>query len=286
MKWLDRLHGLLAVSAGEACPVCGKDGRPSLAAAALPVRHAAPARELRRLCGDCLARIPWIANAICPVCGRPDRCGDCLRRRERHFERCRGAVRYDETMKEWLALYKYRGLEKLEPVMAAILAGAVERLLSSAAAPAPFDLITSVPLAEQRLEERGFNQAERMAMRISEWYRIPYVPLLRRVRHSDKQSFKGRKDRLENMRGNFAPMAEAIDGLLGYGVSRGNGKLRHSVPSVTPSPTSALFSPPTVLRILIADDIYTTGSTMNECALALRMGLPSCEVYGALWARS
>jgi competence protein ComFC len=262
MGWLDVLHGLFAASA-ECCPVCGKDKRrpPD---AFFPVRHAAPRQALQALCADCLGRIPWIVSTACPICGRPERCGDCLRRRNRHFARCRGAVRYDEAMKEWLALYKYRGLEKLEPVMASMLAAAVEPLLRTAGG---FDWVTAVPLAEGRLEERGFNQAERLALRIAKWYRLPYRSLLRRVRNTEKQSRKGRRDRLEDMKGNFVVSSE-------QGPPGGS----------PPFPSRSDRSAPTA--ILLVDDIYTTGSTVNECAFALRQAFPGCEVYGALWARS
>ncbi|CAM3693395.1 ComF family protein [Cohnella lubricantis] len=267
--WLERLHGWLAASGGS-CPMCGRDKR-GPASAPIPVRHAAPREALRELCEGCLRRIPWIVRSVCPVCGRPERCGDCLRRRRRHFEHCRGAVRYDDAMKEWLGLYKYRGLEKLEPFMAAMLASAVERLLESqpsrAAGGGAFDLVTSVPLAEGRLEDRGFNQAERMAVWIARWYGMAYRPMLRRVRNSGKQSLMGRRDRMENMKGNFAALHAA-----GEGAGR------------RPDAEAIFATRP--LRILLIDDIYTTGSTMNECAFALRGQWPGCEVYGALWARS
>lgn len=263
LSWLNRLHGLLDTSAGI-CPVCGRSKR-GTSMTPVPLRHPAPREMLQELCESCLRQIPWIVRAACPICGRPQRCADCLRRKMRHFERCRGAVRYDDTMKEWLGLYKYRGLEKLEPFMCAMLALAIESLLQSAGG--PFDAITSVPLAEGRLEDRGFNQAERMAIGIARWYRMPYRPMLRRVRNSGKQSFMGRQERMENMRGNFEPLDS--DG--------GGTPLRPSA--------EATFSP-RPLRILLVDDIYTTGSTVNECAYALRKRYPTCEVYGALWARS
>lgn len=261
--WVDRIHDWLAPSGGI-CPVCGGEKREA-SAEPVPVRHPAPRQVLRELCGGCLRQIPWIVRTECPVCGRPERCGDCLRRRGRHFKRCRGAVRYDEEMKEWLSLYKYRGLEKLEPIMSAMLASAVEPLLQSNGG--PFDAVTSVPLAEGRLEDRGFNQAERMAAGIARWYRMPYTRMLRRVRNTGKQSFMGRQERMENMRGNFEALHPDGEGAAWP-------PIREETFSTAP------------LRILLVDDIYTTGSTVNECAYALRKRWPQCEVYGALWARS
>ncbi|WP_206424230.1 ComF family protein [Cohnella candidum] len=177
-------------------------------------------------------------------------------------------------MRELLALYKYRGSEKLEPLMGAILSAAYERICrelgTDGLSRSPFHAVTSVPLAKERLEERGFNQAERMASRVAKRYGVPYRQLLRRVRHTEKQSLKTRSTRLTDMRGNFQAVAESI------------GEWMKEVDGVPPA------------RILLVDDVYTTGSTMNECASVLqnafcesaRGSQPRLEIYGLLWARS
>lgn len=168
-------------------------------------------------------------------------------------------------MKDWLALYKYRGNEKLEAFLAAMLAFAFERLcdeLGMSDSESIFHTVASVPLAAERQQERGFNQAERMAVRLSEWYGLSYRPLLLRLRHTEKQSLKNRQSRVNDMMGNFAAA------------------------SVVDSSTSKSASPH---RIILIDDIYTTGSTVNECARVLRdaSGVASPpEIYGVLWARS
>lgn len=163
-------------------------------------------------------------------------------------------------MKEWLARYKYRGHEGLAPVMAAMLAFAYERLVDTMApvtGRAPlFHAVASVPLSDERERERGFNQAERMARHLSGWYGIPYRPLLRRVRHTEKQSLKSRRSRVTDMRGIFA---------------------RATSDFPAPFPESS--------NLLLVDDVYTTGSTMNECARVLADGEPDVRVYGLAWAR-
>ncbi|THF80813.1 ComF family protein [Cohnella fermenti] len=248
---------------GRNCLLCGQTfqvggGR----RAPIPIRNPAARKVLDEgFCAGCISRIPWIVTIACPICGRPERCGDCLRRRERPFVKCRGAVRYDDAMKEWLALYKYRGLERLEAAFAAMLAAAVEPLLGETR----FDVVTSVPIAPLRLADRGFDQAERVARGMAVLYRLPYRPMLRRIRHTGKQSFKGRKDRIEDMKGTFAALSPPL--ALGH-------------------VSEALFSPTDPVRIMLVDDIYTTGATMTECSRALLAAYPNAEVYGALWARS
>ncbi|MDG0794562.1 ComF family protein [Cohnella ginsengisoli] len=240
----------------QQCPVCLREvrGEPSLTP--MPVRQPEARLLLNRLCGACRTRIPWIWAPMCPVCGRPGRCFDCLRRKLTYFNGVRCSVQYRDEMRDWLADYKYRGAERYTEVMAAMLSCAMEQLRNDFGG--AFDLITAVPLAPGRLEERGFNQAERMAAAMAAWYGIPYRPLLKRTRDTEKQSGKARQGRIADMRGLFAP----ADGF------------------------AAARSPSGPLRILIADDIYTTGSTMNDCARAVLQAVPGAQVYGIAWSRS
>jgi len=269
------------------CPVCRCAFRP--AAAPLPVSSGRPRRELGALCPDCAGRIPWILAPLCRVCGRPERCEDCRRRRETHFVISRSAVRYDGTMREWLALYKYRGAERLEPVLAAMLAHALERMAAELGFAEPgkaFGMLTAVPLSDERLAERGFNQAERLARRLAGWYGIPFAPLLRRIRHTEKMSFKSRSERLADVRGIFSPdpLLAAVLVRRSLSVSAyarlsaaGAGRL----PQVNGNGSRPFH------RILIVDDVYTTGSTMNEASRVLKGALGGeFELFGLTWARS
>lgn len=255
------------------CLICGRQAGASTNFRVPPVRHPEARSVLEGLCSTCSASIPWIERHVCRICGRPEFCPDCPRRTERHLIFSRSAVRYDDRMRELLALYKYRGSEKLEPLMGAILSAAYERIcreLGAHSARSPFHAVTAVPLARERLEERGFNQAERMASQVAARYGAPYRQLLQRVRHTEKQSLKTRKTRLTDMRGNFEAIVESI------------GDWKSEVDDNQPA------------RILLVDDVYTTGSTVNECASALQnafYGLATgsrsrLEIYGLLWARS
>lgn len=255
----------------QPCLLCGQRLRSSAAGRCpVPVRMEQPRRVLMQLCDFCLASIPWIRRPLCSICGRSEACGDCARRRETHFVLSRSAVRYDASMKEWLALYKYRGHEKLELLLSAMLALAFERIcfergVSVRQASSFFDAVVPVPLSDERLEERGFNQADRMASTLARWYGLKHENALGRLHHTGKQSLKSRRSRMRDMHGNFA--------------------LAASSGSMEALRSSALR------RIVLIDDIYTTGSTLNECARVLRMARhPSAaadiQVYGALWARS
>lgn len=212
------------------------------------------------LCPGCFASIPWIKEVKCGVCGRYEECPDCKRRKETFFVMNRSAVQYDETMKGLLARYKYRGDERLQHLLGAMLLQAYNHYAKeNVSSGGKFDYITYVPLSPDRLKERGFNQAEQMAKAFGETLNLPVVSLLTRVRNTGKQSFKKRTERLSDLSGAFAPDPDGINRLKDR---------------ISDRP----------IRILVLDDVYTTGSTLNQCAYVIRQSLEA-EVFGLCFAR-
>ncbi|NEW08858.1 ComF family protein [Paenibacillus sp. SYP-B3998] len=213
------------------------------------------------LCCACFRRIPWIVEVLCPSCGRGENCQDCVRRKETYFAGNRSAVKYDDTMKELLARYKYRGDERLKSVLGHMLVHAYRLLRADAGRNRmgiAYELITYVPVSERRLKERGFNQAEQMAAELGRRMGIAVVPLLLRSKHTDKQSFKTRNERLADL---------------------------HQVFEISPVHVEQVKQLNNAhLIIYIIDDVYTTGSTMNQCAKVLKESLKA-EVFGITWAR-
>jgi len=186
------------------------------------------------------------------------------------FVRNRSAVRYDAAMKEWLSRWKYRGDERLLQLFAEMLVHAYHKHLEvmddSEGLEAKdekdgFDFVVYVPLSHERLLERGFNQAEQLALQLSRKIDVPVVELLTRVRHTDKQSFKGRRQRLQDLSDAFAIEPTTLQAVL--------ARQRHVNRS---------------LRLLLIDDVYTTGSTLQQCAMIIQ-GDVQAEVYGLTWAR-
>jgi ComF family protein len=213
------------------------------------------------LCKTCFDCIPWIREIHCMSCGRYEACYDCRRRENAALLRNRSAVQYNAMMKEWLSLFKYRGDEGLLQLFAAMLMHAYHKLMESdGLVNTRFDVITFVPLSDERLMERGFNQADLLARELGRSVGIPVVVLLKRLRHTHKQSFKGRSERLADLSGAFGVSVEALQGV--------NSQIQ-----INP------------LRILLIDDVYTTGSTLNQCAVEIRKHLPTAQVYGLTWAR-
>jgi competence protein ComFC len=211
------------------------------------------------LCGSCYSRIPWIApqHIRCAVCGRYESCPDCPRRVDNHFISNRSAVRYTNVMKDWLGRLKYRGDERLLKLFVDMLGGVLRRLLVEQQLQAKdVSCITYVPLSSERLQERGFNQAELIACGLASLHHIPVLPLLKRTQHTAKQSYKSRAERLRDLQGVFAIREEKIPHLF-------------------------TLNKPTIILI---DDVYTTGSTMQECARVIQSHSTS-RIYSITWAR-
>ncbi|UKS26128.1 ComF family protein [Paenibacillus sp. HWE-109] len=214
------------------------------------------------LCKSCFDRIPWILKVQCPICGRGEKCWDCQRRQLTYFTKNRSAVKYDNSMKGLLARYKYRGDERLESVIGNMLVHAyhlvkIDEQKEASNSSRAQSIITFVPVSDRRMLERGFNQAEQMAFELGRRVGLIVVPLLTRSKHTDKQSFKKRNERLEDLEHVFE-----LD--LSYITHEGLVE------------TSGI--------IYLVDDVYTTGSTMNQCASVLRDNF-SAEVVGLTWAR-
>ncbi|MFS1514810.1 ComF family protein, partial [Chengkuizengella sp. SCS-71B] len=209
------------------------------------------------LCKSCTAKIPWISKVLCLKCGRFEVCQDCDRRSNTYYEYSRSAVEYNDIMREWLALYKYRGDERIEDLFIKMVDYAYQFLLTSTPLKNyPINCFTYIPLSEQRLQERGFNQAERFAKGLSRLHQIPVVKLLQRVRHTEKQSVGSWSNRFSNIQGAFVINEKELKR-----INKGR-----------------------VMRIIVIDDVYTTGSTLNECAKVITSYLPA-KVYGVTWAR-
>jgi competence protein ComFC len=219
----------------------------------------APAFFSTQICIPCSHQIPWITDVVCRACGRAATCADCHHRTtagDFHLQQNCAAVRYTAAMKRWLAVFKYRGHEQWADVLAEMLQMVFRREYAT-----NIDLLTFVPSSEKREQERTFNQAQSLAERLAVRVHLPCRSLLRRIRHTDKQSLKSRADRVADMKRSFQ-LDSAQTLYLDEQLQKREG----------------------TLRILIVDDVYTTGSTLHQCAKTLSI-IDGLQLYGLTWAR-
>ena len=195
------------------------------------------------LCTGCRDAVKAIASPLCPRCGAPyatadgidHLCGGCATDPP-PFDAARGAVLFDGPARELIHRFKYERKVHLNRPLGLLTS---VRLAEFAAA-CDADLIVPVPLHIRRLRERGFNQAVLLGEHLSCSWRIPLSRTnLRRVRWTEPQISLTASQRARNVRGAFALRNPA----------EVEGK-----------------------RLLLVDDVYTTGSTVAECARTLGSG--------------
>lgn len=190
----------------------------------------------RNICPECESSFHPITEDYCLKCGKPvaeneEYCTEC-RHRDRSFIRGRGVFLYNAQMKQSLLRYKYYGSREYGKYYAE----AICRYAGAEIRNWKPDVIIPVPLHKRKKRMRGFNQAADLARRIGKILRIPVAEdIVYKVRETRSQKKLGADERKRNLRDAFR----------------------------TTCPVNGL-------RIVIVDDVYTTGSTveaMTECLL-------------------
>jgi len=196
-----------------------------------------------RVCTGCKEKLPYIKEPRCMKCSKPignDReeyCSDCARK-DHHYSRGFAVWRYDETMKRSIADFKYRGRKE----NARFYVSEIIRLYGDKIKEISPDVIVPVPLHRSKYNERGYNQAQLLALPIGKELGIPVLPrLLLRKKKTLPQKNLSDKERLKNL-------TEAF----GY-----NERL-------------AVEYKKQIKKVLLVDDIYTTGSTIEACTHVLK----------------
>ena len=146
------------------------------------------------------------------------------------------AVLYEGAVRAAFLRYKFSGQSWLAEVFGELLAEAVADKLDGR-----FDAITYPPLSAKRLKKRGYDQARLLAEQVGQRLGYPVIASLRKVRNTVSNSSMTGEDAKQQRAENVSGVYEALAGIEGR-------------------------------RLLLIDDILTTGSTMSECAKTLLLG--------------
>lgn len=194
--------------------------------------------EEDHICYDCRKELYFIEENKCPTCGKPiyeekisSRCSYCSSK-EFYFSRALSSLEYRGVIKNAIHKYKYEGKSYMYKSFGeSMLRTLLNENLNN------FDVIVPIPLHRKRKSERGYNQSELLAKYLSQRLNIPLDKHnLKRIKRTNVQNKLDRLGRQENVKNAFKV---ADKGVFKY------------------------------KSILLVDDIFTTGATVNECSKVL-----------------
>jgi ComF family protein len=192
------------------------------------------------ICLGCLSEIHWIEPPFCSICGAPflskevrsHSCSNCLTQK-RYFTMARALGAYDGSLQETIHRWKYQGKITLTSLFGEWMTEGIYHYWD----PTLFDLLIPVPLHPHRLRGRGFNQALLLVKELSRQTGIPYRKrVLQKIKLTIPQVNLSGIERKKEVRGSFH--------IIGKEELKGK-------------------------TILLVDDVYTTGATVNECSKVL-----------------
>ncbi len=187
------------------------------------------------VCNSCWSKIDVIQQPWCEICGSPNSgelCDDCAANPPQ-YGKLRAIANYDNTLQTVIHLFKFEKRKTLAVSLAKLVLNHFPIDIHIA----EYDYILPIPIHKKRLQERGFNQAILIANQISKEYGINVsTDTLIKQKNTSPQSSLNRQERQTNIIGAFELQQNAVV----------TGK-----------------------RILVLDDVYTTGATVREAVKVL-----------------
>ena len=190
--------------------------------------------DTEEICFKCKSKLMYITGARCMKCSKPvlneetEYCYDC-KAKNHHYVSGKALWIYDDKMKQSIARFKYRGSLEYASIYGKELARWHGIWIKKCA-----DVLVPVPLHIKKERARGYNQAEILANAVGKLLNIPVeAKLLKRIKDTKPQKELNDKERLRNLSEAFQINNERM------------GKFQ---------------------RVMLVDDIYTTGSTIEACA--------------------
>ena len=185
------------------------------------------------LCAECMSKLPTVGDHICLNCGVPllDEADFCIRceNSDSIFSYNRSPLVYEGIARDLILSLKYGNKRYIARTLGAMMSDEFIRCGMKA------DIAVYVPMTEWEEKKRGFNQSELLAREVAERLKLPLLPALVKTKDTSSQKKLSRIERAENLSGAFACIYEQV-------------KDR---------------------KILLIDDVFTTGATANACTKAL-----------------
>lgn len=198
--------------------------------------------EENHLCSECWDNIGFIATkSVCQCCGNPFEfemmedamCSECIANTP-EFDKARFVFKYNDVSGKIITGLKYTDKTPYAKTLAKFMSNKINELSDD------YDLIVSVPIHPKKLVARKYNQSALLANRLGKITKKAVNNLvLRKVRNIRPQASLTRKERIENAKDAYAVNIKYKDNILGK-------------------------------KILLVDDVITTGATANECAKILK----------------
>jgi competence protein ComFC len=184
-----------------------------------------------QVCGHCAEKLPFVTGEICPRCGRGREFCRCAAQ-DFEFERCAAPFYYEGVVRRGIINFKFHARQSSASAFAFFTAKTVKREFAGV----DFDFVSCVPLTRAELKKRGFNQSEIFARALAGELSLPYRETLVKPHDVSPQRTLPARQRCDNVAGAFSAAP-----LLKGG------------------------------RILLVDDVVTTGATLSECARELKL---------------
>jgi len=204
------------------------------------------------LCKNCFLLIECGGVSVCPVChvavlnGKP--CDTCAAATPLSSHLAVGVFEENSLLGKLIHAYKYNFVTDATDIFEKLIQNFLQKNKNIYT---NIDLVVSVPLHQRRYAERGFNQSEKIGKIVSEILQVPLENILVRSRATKQQAKLGKQDRQKNVHGAFGIKKETDVSLQ---------------------------------NILLIDDVFTTGSTLNACSEVLKAN-GAAEVHAFTLAR-
>lgn len=197
----------------------------------------------KAICKECESKIKFINEPICLFCGRPlpsnlkskESCRECKNKNFK-FSSARSIFYYSGVIEKSIKSFKYRKNKKLAKYYIELIKEKNYNLKLKDFIKG-IDCVVCVPMHPLKKWERSYNQSEVFAILVSREFNLPFYNILYKKSNKQSQTFLSLKDRINNIKGEF--------------FLKKHNLIKHK-------------------NILLIDDVFTTGATVNECSKVLK----------------